>query len=91
MADRERIENLFEINWDVTKEPLAAALLVLAQIVTEGVEHIDHHIALGIRYGLFGADAADNASVDTAASRVNDGLETLANAIDDADLKISDR
>jgi len=91
MTDRERIENLFKLYWDVAGEPLATATLVLAQIVTEAVENIDHRIALGIRYGLFGTETNSTASVDTAASRVGGGLEAFADAINNAKIKISDR
>jgi len=83
MADRKRIENLFDSYRDEAGEPLAAAILVLAQSIEEAVDRIDHKIALGLRYGLFGTDAKPTVSI-------NDGLEALANSIDEADLKISE-
>lgn len=89
MGDRDRkwIESLFESYREKTGEPLAASLLVLAQIVTEAVNRSDHKIALGIRVGLFGTESSESASVDTAAARVGDGLEALADSIDGSGLK----
>jgi hypothetical protein len=87
MEHRKRIESLFDSYWEETKESLAASLLVLSQIITEAVDRSDHKIAVGIRVGLFGTGNDDSPSVDTAASRVGDGLEALAESIDGSGLK----
>jgi len=89
MEHEKRIKSLFESYWEEAQEPLATAILVLCQTITEAVDRSDHKIALGIRVGLFGNKSGGSASVDTSASRVGDGLEALANAIDNAGLKLS--
>ncbi len=87
MEHEKRIESLFESYWEKTREPLAASLLVLSQIITEAVDRSDHKIAVGIRVGLFGTGDDESPSVDTAVSRVGDGLEALADSIDGSGLK----
>ena len=67
MTDREKIEGLYGFYWDVAKEPLATAVLVLTHITAEAVTRLDHKVALGVRHGLFGSDAPDDASLLTVA------------------------
>ena len=56
--------------------PIAAAILVLSQRVDILLDDdLVHQIALGLRKGLFGASAMDNASIDNTAQIVADGME----------------
>ena len=90
MEDKRHVRELFDsMKYETEDEPLPAAILTLSVVIGEAVERIGREIAMGIRAGLFGADASSSASVDIAASRVGDGLEALANTIDDADLRLS--
>ncbi len=63
----------YEEAFAVCKDPTAAAILVLAHQIsalehhaakaTESLEGFDHQICMGIRKGLFGAAAEENASI----------------------------
>ena len=55
----------FDVAVDHCKNPQAAALLVLAHAVTGLTEEdsMSHTLGMGIRKGLFGADAGDHESI----------------------------
>ena len=91
MEDKKWIRDTFDVfMMDETEgEPLAGAILVLALAVTGAVERLDTIISRGIRHGLFGADADPSASIDIAASRIEDGLTNLRDAVDDVDRNLS--
>ena len=55
----DQIQSMYEGYVETTKEPTAAALLVLAEQLAD----IDHQIALGVRKGLFGIGASDGQSI----------------------------
>lgn len=60
------IKEMFEEYAELTGDSKSASLLVLSRVLREGFEnfeHLDHSICLGIRKGLFGADAGDNDSL----------------------------
>lgn len=91
MENKKWIRDTFDVfMMDETEgDPLAGAILVLALTVTEAVERLDTIISRGIRHGLFGADADPSTSIDIAASRIEDGLTNLRDAVDDVDRNLS--
>lgn len=55
MADDKRwIEWKFKNHLSVAKDPVAASILVLVECLSD----IDHQICMGIRYGVYGAEAS---------------------------------
>jgi len=66
------IREEFELYLNVTDERVSAAILVLAGVIQEKGfidERLGHEISMGIRHGIFGSNANNNATIDNTFSK----------------------
>lgn len=83
-------EQLYNKYLESTEDQQAAAMLVLADTISTGVskfiDSFGHEICMGIRHGLFGANAQGNEDIGSldnlasAISELSDGFEEIAKA-----------
>jgi hypothetical protein len=64
MRTEQQVMEIFNQMSEEAGETTASALLVLAVVLRDSFKELDHALALGIRKGLFGADASDNESLE---------------------------
>ena len=57
------IKEDFQYYFDLSDDPIAASILCLTEAVNSSTEKLDHKICMGIRKGLFGAEAKHDESL----------------------------
>ena len=90
MSDTIEIKDDFRDMCKLTKNDIAAAILVLAQTIQHKdvfrTEYLSHELCMGIRYGLFGADGKNGSSIEPggtaeAISELSNAVDNIANAL----------
>jgi len=78
MTSEEKVQRIFGWMLELTgNEQLPAAILTACVVGQDLLQDLDHKLCLGLRYGLYGIDANDRASILNISTDLIDGLESL--------------